>query len=161
MGPACLVVLKSGATNVKGINVFPGCTPGSGSGFNTCVLSKSKKVFQMKWFLVKLVYRIVCGEGAHTPQFDEQLRLVMADDESEAFAKATAIGKQEQESFFNQQQQMVQWQFVDVSELYQLNALVDGAEMYSRVNEVEDAEAYTSFVHHKAECIRQRVPLLT
>lgn len=115
----------------------------------------------MKWFLVKLVYRIVCGEGIHTPQFDEQLRLVMAGDEGEAFSKATLIGIKEQESFFNQHQQLVQWQFVNVSELYLLNDLVDGAEMYSHINEVEDADAYTSFVHHKAAFLRLGTPLLT
>ena len=30
----------------------------------------------MKWYLAKIVYRIICGEGNHTPQFDEQLRLI-------------------------------------------------------------------------------------
>ena len=45
----------------------------------------------MNWFLAKIVYRIVCGDGDHTPQFDEQLRLVQATDESSAFEKAKAI----------------------------------------------------------------------
>ena len=35
----------------------------------------------MNWFLAKIVYRIVCGKGEHTPQFDEQLRLIGAEDE--------------------------------------------------------------------------------
>ncbi len=42
----------------------------------------------MYWFLAKIVYQIVCGEGNHTAQFDEQLRLVQAADENEAFDKA-------------------------------------------------------------------------
>ena len=47
----------------------------------------------MNWYLTKLVFRIICGEGHHTPQFDEQLRLVSATDECEAFEKAMAIGR--------------------------------------------------------------------
>ena len=43
----------------------------------------------MKWFLAKIVYRIICGSGNHTPQFDEQLRLIEADSEEDAFKKAT------------------------------------------------------------------------
>ncbi|RYY10197.1 MAG: DUF4288 domain-containing protein, partial [Chitinophagaceae bacterium] len=27
----------------------------------------------MNWYLAKLIFRIVCGQGNHTPQFDEQL----------------------------------------------------------------------------------------
>ena len=26
----------------------------------------------MHWFLAKIVYRIICGSGEHTAQFDEQ-----------------------------------------------------------------------------------------
>ena len=35
---------------------------------------------QMKWYLVKIVYQVVTGDGAHSPQFDEQLRLIRADE---------------------------------------------------------------------------------
>ena len=46
----------------------------------------------MNWFMAKIVYRIICGEGDHTPQFDEQLRLIVADNEEEALKKGYAIG---------------------------------------------------------------------
>lgn len=110
----------------------------------------------MKWYLAKLVYRILCGDGAHTAQFDEQLRLITAADETEAFEKATAIGQSEEETFYNNRQELVQWRFVNVSELYRLQQLIDGAEVYSRITEVDDAEAYTDFVHHKAAGIQQK-----
>jgi len=110
----------------------------------------------MKWYLAKVVYRILCGDGKHTAQFDEQLRLVSAADEAEAFDKATAIGRSEAEAFFNNRQEVVQWQFVNVSELYRLQQLMDGAELYSRITEVDDADAYMEFVHHKAENIQQQ-----
>ena len=49
----------------------------------------------MNWYLSKIIFRIVCGEGQHTPQFDEQLRLIAASDEQEAFQKALAIGNRQ------------------------------------------------------------------
>lgn len=110
----------------------------------------------MKWYLAKVVFRIICGDGEHAAQFDEQLRLISATNEDEAFNKARAIGKNEQDTFYNLKQQMVQWQFVNVSELYLLHELIDGAELYSRINEVDDAEAYASFVHRKAESIQEK-----
>ena len=87
----------------------------------------------MNWYLSKLVFRIICGEGAHTPQFDEQLRLIEALNENEAFQKASTIGKLEQDEFFNQQQKLVQWKFINVAELYKLSGLMDGAELYSKI----------------------------
>jgi hypothetical protein len=110
----------------------------------------------MKWYLAKIVYRILCGDGKHTAQFDEQLRLVSAADEMEAFEKATVIGRNEADAFFNNRQEVVQWQFINVSELYRLQHLMDGAELYSRITEVDDADGYMDFVHHKAESIQQQ-----
>ena len=110
----------------------------------------------MKWFLAKLVFRIVCGQGEHTAQFDEQLRLIAATDETQAFEKASVMGNEEEDTFHNQKQQLVQWQFVNVSELYFLSELIDGAELYSRINEVDDADAYINFVNRKAESIQQK-----
>ena len=110
----------------------------------------------MKWYVAKMVYRIICGNGNHTAQFDEQLRLIAAGSEGEAFEKACTMGREEQESFLNQKNELVHWQFVNVPELYCLSRLIDGAEIYSRINEVDDAEGYTAFVNRKAEFIGER-----
>jgi hypothetical protein len=110
----------------------------------------------MKWYLAKMVYQIVCGDGHHTAQFDEQLRLIVANNEDEAFEKALSFGRKEQESFLNQKNQLVRWQFVNVPELYRLSKLIDGAEIYSRINEVDDVEAYTTFVHRRAESLQEK-----
>jgi Domain of unknown function (DUF4288) len=99
----------------------------------------------------------VCGNGEHTPQFDKQLRLIQADDETEAFSKAQAIGEQEQVSFMNQQENLVQWKFINISELYKLSALIDGAELYSRVQEVENADLYIGIVNKKAAHIQENI----
>src|SRR5262245_30813018 len=96
----------------------------------------------MNWYLAKFVFRIVCGEGQHTPQFDEQLRLIAAGNKEEAFNKAREMGKKEEDTFYNSKEQLVQWQFINISELYQLSDLIDGAELYSRIEEKENADAY-------------------
>lgn len=107
----------------------------------------------MNWYLAKIVFRIVCGEGNHTPQYDEQLRLVAASDKEEAFYKAQAIGKSGEDNFYNHREQLVKWQFINVCELYQLREMIDGAEMYSRITEDEDADHYEYVVNKKAENI--------
>src|SRR5688572_27501723 len=104
----------------------------------------------MNWYLTKIVFRIICGNGEHTPQFDEQLRLIAALNKEEALDKARIVGQNEQESFFNHQQELVQWQFVNVSEIYRLSSLIDGAELYSRIEERDDADGYIAMVNKKA-----------
>ncbi|MCC7525162.1 MAG: DUF4288 domain-containing protein, partial [Chitinophagaceae bacterium] len=99
----------------------------------------------MSWFLAKIVFRIICGEGNHTPQFDEQLRLIEAPDEAAAFQKALHLGRKGEDSFYNQSEKLVQWQFVDVSELYRIASLSDGVELYSRIEEKENGDLYTAF----------------
>src|SRR5580692_2043461 len=108
----------------------------------------------MNWYLSKIVFRIICGEGQHTPQFDEQLRLIAASDEEEAFEKAMTIGRREQDGFYNHEQQLVQWKFINVAELYRLSGLLDGAEMYSRIQETDDADAFIDQTNRRADHIR-------
>ena len=112
-----------------------------------------RKSKNMNWYLAKIVFRIICGDGDHTPQFDEQLRLISASSKEEAFKKAQLTGEKEKETFYNRRQQLVQWQFINVSEIYKLSELIDGAELYSRIEERDNAEAYIHVVNQKAENI--------
>lgn len=84
------------------------------------------------------------------PQFDEQLRLIVAPDDAEAFKKASAIGKQEEDNFYNKSGKLVQWQFVNVYELHRIAELIDGVELYSRIEEKENGDLYTELVHERA-----------
>jgi len=112
----------------------------------------------MNWYLAKIVYRIHCGtDGDQHAQFDEQLRLISAANETEAFEKATGIGQQEQEIFLNKQEKLIEWKFINVSELYQLSALIDGAELYSRIQETDNADLFTELVHRKAAHIKENI----
>jgi hypothetical protein len=108
----------------------------------------------MNWYLSKIIFRIVCGEGKHTPQFDEQLRLIEANNEEEAFEKAYYIGEKEQDRFYNHEHQLVQWKFINVAELYKLSGLMDGAEVYSTIRENDDPDHYIDLIHKKAAHIR-------
>lgn len=104
----------------------------------------------MNWYTAKLVFQIICGDGSHTPQFDEQLRLIAAATKEEAFHKAQVMGGREEEAFFNSNQQLVKWQFISISELHYVGELSDGAELYSRIEEKEDAENYVQVIYKKA-----------
>jgi hypothetical protein len=115
------------------------------------------KTICMKWYLAKIVFRIICGDGEHMAQFDEQLRLIEAVDGASAFNKAALIGRQESDNFLNAEQQMVQWVFINVAELYQLGEMTDGAEMYSRIEEYDNADAYVSTVHRRARSVREQL----
>jgi len=108
------------------------------------------KPTNMNWYIAKIVYRIICGEGNHTAQFDEQLRLIKAEKQEEALLKAQLIGSREEETFYNNTQQLVKWQFVNVCELRRLADIIDGAELYSRVEEKDNGDSYELLIHNKA-----------
>jgi hypothetical protein len=107
----------------------------------------------MNWYLTKIVYRIICGQGNHTAQFDEQLRLIQAGTAQEAFEKASALGEKEADNFYNEDQKLVQWKFINVAELYRLSGLLDGVELYSRIQETDNAELYIELTNKKASNI--------
>ncbi len=109
----------------------------------------------MKWYLAKIVYRIICGDGDHTPQFDEQLRLVSAEDDMHAFQKARIIGDAEEDDFLNDSQKPVHWKFIDVTELHPLSELIDGAEIYSSIHEEPEAASYLRQVNNRAKYLHE------
>ncbi len=104
----------------------------------------------MNWYLSKIIFRIICGDGNHAAQFDEQLRLISANNVQEAYQKSQLLGSGEQDVFYNKEKQLVQWKFIGVSDLYQLNELIDGAELYSRIEEKDNADSYIQVIHKKS-----------
>lgn len=112
----------------------------------------------MNWYVAKIVFQIISGEGDHQPQFDEQLRLISGENEKQAFEKASTLGKQSQDRFENNQKQPVQWRFIDVAELNQINDLTDGTELYYQIHEETDAELYIKWAHHKSALLSMGNP---
>jgi Domain of unknown function (DUF4288) len=100
----------------------------------------------MNWFLVKMVFQIICGNGKHTPQFDEQLRLITATDIHTAMNKANQLAAGETNG-----NDLVQWKFIAVTDVYPFTNLIDGAELYSRVTESEQGAAYIYTVQLKSK----------
>jgi hypothetical protein len=108
----------------------------------------------MNWYISKIVFKISAENTQHKPQFDEQLRLIAADSEGEAFLKARTIGIGEEDSFLNDRNNTVKWEFINVSEVIPLNKLEDGMEIYSQIHETDEARSYIHCVHQKAIFLR-------
>lgn len=105
----------------------------------------------MSWYLVKIVFQIICATGSHKPQFEEQLRLVLANDAEEAIAKTKCIALQEEEAFMNQSNQLVQWKFIAITDIYPLQTGVDGAALFSRISEEENAAWFIQSVKLRSQ----------
>lgn len=110
----------------------------------------------MKWFIAKLVFKIVCGNGNHTPQFDEQLRLIYAEDELHAFHKARLLGEGDCLKSATEVSVAVQWKFIDVCELHPLIHATDGAEINSVKREEADANLYIRTIEKAARQLLQQ-----
>ena len=109
----------------------------------------------MNWYLTKLVFRITCGDGKHQPQFDEQLRLISAENEENALAKIDRLIREEQEILGSKNQSAIRWDFINMTEFYQLDEFKDGSEIYFNIPDVKDADQYIEMVNQKALLIKQ------
>ena len=108
----------------------------------------------MNWYISKIIFKISAENTQHKPQFDEQLRLISAASGEEAFMKARAIGIGEEDSFVNDRNNTVRWEFINVSEVIPLNSLEDGMELYSHIHETDEAKSYIHCIHQKAIFLR-------
>jgi uncharacterized protein DUF4288 len=104
----------------------------------------------MNWYVAKIVFRIVTGDGDHNAQFDEQLRLINAENECQAFDKAACIGHLNQDSFMNNRSETVHWDFIGVAEINPVGELSDGAELYYQIHEAPDPDLYVAWAQHKS-----------
>ncbi|PYF76582.1 DUF4288 domain-containing protein [Pedobacter nutrimenti] len=104
----------------------------------------------MKWFAVKYVYQIVSGEGSHAPQIDEQIRLLISQNISDAWSKAQALAKKFHQSFKNIKGEEVRWDFLCISDVKEIDLLEDGCEVNSVIHEPADYKAFMDDVNrHK------------
>ena len=108
----------------------------------------------MNWYIAKIVFTISAQNTTHKPQFDEQLRLIEASCPEEAFMKARRIGLAEEDSFVNNSNNLVKWEFVNVADINPVHKLEDGTELTSRLYEMEEAHEHIHYVHQKAITLR-------
>ncbi len=110
----------------------------------------------MKWYIAKLVFSIETNAAHASAQFDEQVRLVKANNDNEAYFKIRRIGKTEEVSFSNTTSNNLQWQFIDVSEMVCIGDITDGIEVYSNTVEVEEKNNYINAVLKKGMGIQTK-----
>lgn len=113
----------------------------------------------MNWYLAKIVFQIITEKDENIHQFDEQLRLIKAENKAEAFHKAKMLGIEETDSFLSKKGEKVDWKFLDVTELIELMALQDKMEIYSKIEEQNDVESYLKYIKNKRMGIEQDVQL--
>lgn len=111
------------------------------------------QVILMNWYISKIVFGI-SADNQQAQQFDEQLRLIQADSTEEAFLKARMIGLAEEDSFVNDDNKRIKWEFINIAELVPLKKLEDGVELYSQIHEMDEAKTYITFIHQKAVHLR-------
>jgi hypothetical protein len=73
-----------------------------------------------------------------------------------AFQKARNIGKKEEEIFINNESKIVNWQFIDVADVYELESLKDGEQVYSTTHENTERHAFINYIRQKAMVIQAK-----
>lgn len=95
----------------------------------------------MNWYITKIVCEISIQDH-EAVQFDEQWRLIGAEDEREAMIKAKIIGEQEEEVFENQNGKTVSWRFAGIADLHALETLEHGTELITTTREIKNVAHY-------------------
>jgi len=104
----------------------------------------------MNWYLAKQVFQVLIGEGSHTPQFDEQWRLIRADEVSWAREKAIVLGRLEESCQWNHHEEKVVWKFIDVADIIRIGEFRDGEQIFSTTEEPQNPEVYIQSVKNHA-----------
>jgi hypothetical protein len=105
----------------------------------------------MNWYLAKLIFQVRSGEGTHTPQFDEQWRLIRADEVAWAYEKASVIGRLDESCFLNDRDETVAWKFIEVADIHVIGKLEDGVQLFSATEEPMDANVYIEQIKLKSQ----------
>lgn len=104
----------------------------------------------MEKYLAKLIFNINVDNGTDASQFDEQIRIIESRSLEDAFHKARVIGKKEEETFMDSENRLVSWEFIDVSDVYPLQEVKDGGQVYSNTHNIKDAGSFIKFIHQKS-----------
>jgi len=89
----------------------------------------------MKSFTAQIIYRIEC-EGLPTDQYEEQWRLIYADDEEHGLLAARETGKNEESTFVDRHGRTISWRMLAVKDLQPVE-LTNGGLLFSTVREAE------------------------
>jgi hypothetical protein len=103
----------------------------------------------MKTFIARLMFSIRTDDNKKA-EFDEQVRVISSGSLEAALYKARAIGRKEEETFIDSENRMVTWKFIDVRDLYPLEEVGDGEQLFSNSLEVGDPDTYINFIRNKS-----------
>lgn len=105
----------------------------------------------MSWYLASLVFQIHISSHHTKQQFETQWRLVEAETEKGAYEKLQLLGLQEQDSFINDKNQIVQWEFIGTPNIQKLDNLYDGIKLLSNINAPEEGIQYRTFIIERSK----------
>jgi hypothetical protein len=89
----------------------------------------------MRTFTAQIIYSIEC-DGRQTDQYEEQWRLVFADDEHQALSQARAAASSEESTFVDRHGRTICWRLLAVKDIQPVE-LVNGGLLFSQVREAE------------------------
>jgi len=110
----------------------------------------------MKTYLAKLLFNVAIDNDHDVAEFDEQLRMIQSSSIESALYKARHLGRKEEESFVGAHQKKVTWKFIDVAEIYPLEEVKDGQQLYSNSLKVQDANSYLNYIRRKSMELQTR-----
>ncbi|RYE26302.1 MAG: DUF4288 domain-containing protein [Sphingobacteriales bacterium] len=93
----------------------------------------------MQAYTAQAIYRIKC-EGVKSEQYEEQWRIVYADDDIEALTKARNIAADEEVTFADRHGRIINWELVAIKDLQPIE-LKQGGLLFSVLREIEPIAA--------------------
>ena len=121
---------------------------------------------QKKWYVTTLILQCKVGNQDTGPwTCQEQIRILKAGSNSEAYQKASELGKEEEHSYTNIDGESVVWEFIGVEDLEELseNKISDGVEIRTRVwkedNPLEFIREKKDLTVYRAERNKNRIAL--
>lgn len=88
----------------------------------------------MKPFASQIIFSIKC-DGRFTGQYDEQWRLVYADDETSAVEQAKSIGSEHNHTLVDRHGRAISWEMIAIKQVHEIG-LDEGSLLLSRVIDV-------------------------
>lgn len=88
----------------------------------------------MNTYVAQIVFSIKCSE-VKSEQYEEQWRILFAEDDQTALNEAKKIGAAEESTFIDRHGRPITWVMVAVKDLQQVD-LSHGAQLFSMIKEV-------------------------
>lgn len=113
----------------------------------------------MKWFVLRYIFQIISGDGNYASQFDEQLRLISAEDAAEAWSKGESQAANFHRPFRNCHGELVKWEFICIADLYEIETPCDGSEIASVLHEPKDMTRFLEELKRREAFVHQSISI--